>query len=292
MISSRSIIGDRLKNELNQLYIFNYTDPHAYLRAIFNYKKSQNPNFSERSWARIMGFSGHAQLNFYLHSKRAIAREHVKKLAIGLGLNSGETLYFETLTKLAREKDIKIKRALERKASRLRAKANLFYLETDQFAVVSDWVHMALLEMTNLRDFKADPGWIQKRLGGKTAPEEVRMAIDRLLRLGLLKKNAQTLAKTHHRLTTPKDRASEAVRNHHKQMAKLACDSLDIQDLSVRDFSAATMTIDTARIEKAKALISDFRTRMDLLMAESDGEETYQFNIHFFRLTEPIENPL
>jgi hypothetical protein len=46
------------------------------------------------------------------------------------------------------------------------------------------WYHFAILELTRLQDFQPDSRWIARVLG--LNPDEVNIALARLMRLGLL----------------------------------------------------------------------------------------------------------
>lgn len=77
--------------------IFNYKDPHEYLRDIYQYKKTANPSFSARAWAKKMGFSNDSLLSLLLNAKRPIRIQHMDHLMRGLDLDKTETGYFESL---------------------------------------------------------------------------------------------------------------------------------------------------------------------------------------------------
>lgn len=54
----------------------------------------------------------------------------------------------------------------------------------DTCSVISDWYHYAILELTYVSGFKANPNWIVKKLS--ITVEESKSAVERLKRLGLL----------------------------------------------------------------------------------------------------------
>ena len=160
-------------------------------------------------------------------------------------------------------------------------------MESEKFHAVSDWIHMAILEMTKLKDFKDDASWIASRLGFGATAQNVKEAVERLLAMNLLERRASRLVKTHERLTTPKDRASECIREHHRQVLANAQTALAAQSTDERVFNSCTMTVDANRLPEAKELILKFRTEMAKLMETEGGSETYQLSVQFFRLTTP-----
>ena len=54
----------------------------------------------------------------------------------------------------------------------------------DEFALISDWYHFAILGLAEIKSSKASPLWIAKRLG--ITHDEAKEAVDRLLRLRII----------------------------------------------------------------------------------------------------------
>ena len=62
-------------------------------------------------------------------------------------------------------------------------------LAQDTANLISDWHHYAILELVHVRDFKPDSRWLARVLG--ISVDEVNVALQRLLRLGLLEMVSQ-----------------------------------------------------------------------------------------------------
>ena len=93
-------------------------------------------------------------------------------------------------------------------------------LSTDSFYVIADWYHYAILNIIRLDNFKSDPKWIAKCLGLSVV--EVRGALERLERVGLIKWERNKLVRTTGSLTTTHDIESEALRRSHRQSLELS----------------------------------------------------------------------
>ncbi len=265
--------------------IYNYNEPTSFLRDALVDKQQRNPSFSARAWARQMGFKGHSLLNFFLNGHRPVKPKHLSKVCKGLDFTDRERRYFEALVHFTAADSPSEKEVYESWLKEFHPHHQFSYVELEKFRSISNWIHMAVLEMTELKDFKADPKWIEKRLGKKASVYQIQDAIDRLIALGLLQEKDDALCKTHQRLTTPKDRPSQAIREHHKQVLALATQAIDEQDVSIRDYNSCTMTIDSTKLEKAKELIQEFRSKMAKHLETKNGDETYQLSVQFFRLT-------
>lgn len=266
--------------------VYAYSEPHLYLKDLLESKKKQNPLFSLRAWSMQMGFRGHTALLFLINGQRKIRTEHIDRLVRGLKLQSEEEKYWRTLVQLRSAKSQVEKNELENQLKLLMVNREQAILETEKFKLVADWIHMAILEMTRLKDFQNDPEWILSRLHFKESRTSVESAIERLLKMGLLEIKDGKLTKTNERLTTPKDRASESIREHHRQVMQNAIQAIESQSVDERVLNSSTMTIDVSKMNEAKDLIRKFRGDMAKLMEKSDGDETYQLAIQFFKLTE------
>jgi uncharacterized protein (TIGR02147 family) len=104
--------------------------------------------------------------------------------------------------------------------------------------------------------------------------------------LNLLRVENGRYIKTNERLTTPNDRASECIREHHKQVMQNGFKAIEEQDISERVLNSCAMTIDAGKMNEAKELILKFRQDMAKLMEKPSGDETYQLSIQFFKLTD------
>ena len=108
----------------------------------------KNPHYSLRAFARILQIDASA-LSKILNAKRAVTPEMLTKLGLKLGLGKQELKSF---------KGIK---------SGAGALGHLDFdtIDADQFKIISDWYHYAILELTAVAHFRADTKWIAKTLG-------------------------------------------------------------------------------------------------------------------------------
>lgn len=160
-------------------------------------------------------------------------------------------------------------------------------LRLEAFHVIANWYHYAILELTYVKDFKATPAWIADRLG--ISQLDAEKALARLLKLGLLKKTKAGLAKTKAFIATPTDQPSAALRSFHAQLLEKAKHALETQDISNRDITGTTMSIDLRLLPEVKKEIRKFRHRLAKLVAKQKKQPTrvYHLGVQFFELTKP-----
>lgn len=265
--------------------VHHYTDPRHFLVDAFKGKQERNRSYSLRALAQQMGFKCHSSLLLIYQGKRKILPEHVDRIVSGLKVPETEAKYFRALVHLGNAKTEKDREFYLGELKSLYPAPDFSVLEVEKFRLISDWIHMAILEMTQLADFRADLDWLVRRLAFPATRAAVDTAVRRLQLLGLLKTDGDRWSKTQERLTTPRDFPSESIREHHRQVFTNAIDAIESQTVGERVFNSCAMTVDSSKLEEAKNLISKFRTEMSRLMEKPGGDETYQLTIGFFKLT-------
>lgn len=169
---------------------------------------------------------------------------------------------------------------------RVREKTKVYSeVSLDTFKMISEWHHFALLEYFELPSASSDFAQIAKDLGLDV--EKVPLAVERLLRLGLLtKKNAKYIPPS--RLsTTPTDIPSEAIREHHFEMLNKAFRALQKQSVPQRDFQSLTLAVAREDIPLVKKRLREFQEQLSAELATSPRKDAvYALLFNFFDLTE------
>lgn len=169
---------------------------------------------------------------------------------------------------------------LERADKRYRART----VSGDDFSIISDWYYSPILELTKVKDFDMQPEAIAAKLN--ISIQEARIAINQLLKLGLIEGSEGTYTKTRKVIQTNTDVPSLSIRKHHQQMMQLARFALEEQNVYEREISSMTIAINKSQISQIKKLISDFKSNLsEIINDENDKDKVYQLNIQFFDLT-------
>lgn len=157
------------------------------------------------------------------------------------------------------------------------------YLNEDQFQMISDWYHYAILELLMIKGFSKKPHSISKALGISLV--EAKDACDRLLRLGYIKAGASgeyiSLKKKFSTFSTPDTNA--AFRNLQRGVLEKALQALDEIPVRERDQTSMTMAVDPKILPKAKEKITKFR-REFCKWLESQGQpsEVYHLSLSIY----------
>ncbi len=256
-------------------------------RALVN-RVSRNPSYSLRAFARDLGVS-HAYLSMVLSGKRPVPVKRAFHFSQTVGLGQEETLAFLAS---CRKAHFDAKPELAKPASPKEPRAvtgdEFFRVQLDQFKVLSEWYHLAILDLTLLDGFEPSERWVADRLG--LTLEEVRGAVARLKRLGLLSITRGRWIKRHKTIAVPTAQSHQAVRRFHQQMIEKALEALSSgtqEDFERRDITGTTMAINPARLAEGKKRIQRFRRSLLKYLTRGECTELYQMNVQIFPLTKP-----
>lgn len=270
--------------------LFGYTDINTFLRDVLHAKKQRNPSFSTRAWSRRLGFRNPSLLIDILKGRRKLKPELGYRIAEDLQLSQEEHAYYDVLVLLTSAKSTKERDFYNGLLKALRPDPQRSALKLSHFQLVADWYHFTLLETLSLKDFKNDPDYLCKRLRGRLTPEMIRLAIQRLKQLGLVKETESKLKRSEGNPVLKDEIPSIAVKNHHRQLLSKAREALFEQNIEQRDFRSTQLALKRENYDKAKKLIQDFHRAMQKLAEkEEKGEAIYAFNSQFFQLTREID---
>jgi uncharacterized protein (TIGR02147 family) len=261
-------------------HYLNYRD---FLRDKLGQRAQANPQYSLRAFARDLQISPQV-LSHVIRGTKNISAEVSIEIAQQLGLTTEETSYFHDLVELSQARSEELKEIIRYRLARYTENHGFRTLQEDVFAIIADWQHYAILELTFTKGFKKDPVWIGKRLS--IPPSEVRQAVERLLRLELLEEVDGTLRKTEVNIATSQDVPSVAVRKLTGQMLTKAEEALKKQSVEERDFGTMTMAIDPKKLPEAKKKIRAFRRELMQFLEAGNRTEVYSFASQLFKLTE------
>ena len=275
--------------------IYSFVDPREWLSAVMHERKSIDEDFSLRSFARELGYQNPSMLSQVLRGERAFKKNLADRVSRCLGLDERERKWLGLISasQSAGSPTVKLDELIATATgSGSGVGAGLQEnFSLDRFRFLADWHHFAILEMIDLRDFSEDPLWISMRLGNRITAIQSSLAIDRLLRMGLLQRNRSgRLFKTNKDVFVGgSEIPSEAVQSHHRAMMDVAKDSLVRTPVKNREISGTNITIRKSDIARVKALVNKFRDDLHRIHAEKDGDEVYRINIQVFPLTQSVQ---
>jgi len=246
----------------------------SYLQNEFVRRCQKNPKYSLRSFARYLGMSSSA-LSAIVNGGRPLSEKNMQKIGLALGLTLTEIAQFKRTS----HGNSKYLRSIEPRNE------DYVQISADQFSIISDWIHYAILQLSTTKDFRWNRNWIAKRLD--VSATEVVSAIDRLKRVGLIRKIKDSYENISPSFTsdlTP-GLSSDAQKQYQEKTLKKAITAIREVPIEFRDHSSITFSVRKQDLERAKEMITNFRRQLCESLQHTKSDEVYQLNMALFPLT-------
>ncbi|MCB0422874.1 MAG: TIGR02147 family protein [Bdellovibrionales bacterium] len=240
------------------------TDLKGLLQQEFIKRLKINPQYSLRSFAQFLQLNS-GTLSQIINGRRKIGRKVAQQIALKLNISP------EELNLLSSE-DYQFKN-----------------IEIDQFNVISDWYHFAIIELIKTENFKNRSQWIAKRLG--ITVSEVNIAIERLLRLNYIgKTQSGSLEVVNSNLSTLNDLSknitSVAFKSYQKQVLTKSLVAIDSVPLEERLHTSLSTAINKEDLEKVKEILHRCRREINAFTESNPVKnEVYHLHISLYPVT-------
>ena len=238
------------------------------LNSHFARGKMKNSAYSVRAFSQKLGLN-HSAVSEILNGKRKVGIKLARRLADSLMLEAEQR---SALFSPPSPSD-----------SRGHTRA---LLEADQFKVIADWYHFAILSLAETKGFKSDVIWIARRLG--IHKSQAKDAVERLCRLQMMRTKGDRLFTTGRYFSSPDGISDLAVRRTHHQYLEMAGQALTTSSVDERDFTAVTMAIDPRKLPEAKRRVRAFRDDLCAFLESGDKKEVFEMCLQIFPLTKEV----
>ncbi len=204
-----------------------------------------------------------------------------------------ESEYFENLVfhdQAETEKEKKF--YLERLASR--SPSNRYkVLEAFQMEYFKKWFYAAVRELLTLEDFQGDYKKLAEMLEPSITPGEAMDAIHLLLKLKLIRKNAQgRMEKVDKVVSSGLSSDPALIRPAIRGNLELAMRSLEEHPAAIRPFSYLTLSLDEDSYTQIRETLNVFRKDiLDIAARSQSTDRLYQLNFQLFPLSK-IKKPV
>jgi len=144
----------------------NRANPAEFLRSIFLSRRERNSGYSTRAFARDLGIS-QALLSYLLSGKRPLTVKLAAQISVALRLSPEDSERLVESALMALPSNAKALRPLLKKRAQEGGapRPSLFLdLEIERYRAISQWYHLAILDLTTIQGFKNNTAWIAKKL--------------------------------------------------------------------------------------------------------------------------------
>ncbi|MGM0462909.1 MAG: TIGR02147 family protein [Fibrobacterota bacterium] len=269
--------------------VFDYLDYRNFLKDFYSFSKGSNSYFSYRYFARKLDIDP-GYLVKVLQGKYHLTLEKVSLVAKVCDFSKTEKQYFSTLIKFNKaknEQDVKLYFEKLLSYKEVKAKSTL----ASQYKFYTKWYYSAVRSLLGFYDFDGDYEKLGSMLSPTITARDAREAVDLLLELNLIEyTDAGKLVLQDANITTGNEWRSIAIRQFQKETIKLAGESLERHDASLRDISTLTAAISRENLDDLKDIIKEFRTTMvNYIDKIEEPDSVYQLNIQLIPMSDKKE---
>jgi uncharacterized protein (TIGR02147 family) len=272
---------------MNRPNIFDYLDYRAFLKDVFAFRKRQAAKFSYRFLSRRAGFKSPNFLKLVAEGQRNLGLESIAKVAKGLDLKRTEGEYFECLVRMNQARSHDEKNRFYRRMMSVKGVGTVRKLENAAFEYFSRWYIPVVRELLLFGDRKSTPEDIAPFLSPSITPAEARHSVSILLSLGLIQKDPEDRwLPVETNLTTGPEIRSLVIANYHREMLRLASESMERFPPEERDVTAVVLSVRRDRMPEIKEKTAEFRKALLEMATETeDPDQVVQVNVQVFPLT-------
>ncbi len=255
------------------------------LQAEYEERSTRNPAYSMRSFARDIGLSP-STLSEVVKGRYGLSRARAEDIGKRLGFSEWTCRNFADLVEASHGRSTAAREAARLRLVRNQKRPQFRNMDLDEFKIIADWYHFAILVLCETRDFSWDKKWIGRELD--IDPAVVGAAISRLEREGLLLRTSENSWSPPEKFTfAGKDVPSKAIRQFHRQVLAKASAALETQAVEKREYTSHVFAIDSAKIAAAKEAIRKFHEEFCVELADGPNaakNEVYCLTTAFFSL--------
>ena len=259
--------------------VFNYHDYRIYLQDVLSHLKTKK--ISARNLAKEIGIS-HGYLSLVIKNQRNLSEKVLKKLAPFLELNEQETKYLVNLMILSDSGKPEEKNTAFKKIKNLSKYKENFSQELGTYKYLENWLYVAIRELANSDEFKADAAWIKEKLPTSVRSAEINKSLDFLFDNGFLSKNKKGKVKV-----TEKDIRciggvfQLSLGNFHRTMLEKAQEALTLYDKHQRKQIGYTMAIAQSDFDAVKNIIEEAKEKIRALENKSKKNPDTVYHVNF-----------
>ena len=240
----------------------------SYLNETYEVRKKKNARYSLRSFARDLNIS----------SGRLVSIMQKKELP-------GEVTLGKIFSNLSTAEDKKDKILKDLKRARFKPKDHSFekVLDSSQVQQMGHWETWAIYTLMQRQDFDGTAEWLAQKTELNTDFVTERLQV--LVHIGLVRLEDKKYSLKVGNVSSGSGIPSKVMREVHKQFIRRGIESIEDVDIQFRDISGITFCMEPEKMDEARTLIKEFRSKMaGLIRSETPKSELYQLSVQFYPL--------
>ena len=268
--------------------IIEYSDFRKYMRDFYEERKLRHV-FSWREFSKAAGFTSSSYMKVVCDGKSNLSRIGIERTGQAMGLVGFEMDYFRAMVNFGQETDETKKKAAYEEMLSIAKIHKVRVIEGELFKFYETWKNPVLRELAPLMP-GATPGEIAKKCYMDISANDVKETLDFLTKAGFIKKTGEnTFVQTETSIKGSPEATKLAIRDMHREMAKIAASSLDLAKTE-RNFSGVTMGISKDSYEQIVKELDECRRKIISIAAgDKNINQVYRLNLQLFPLTRKVK---
>lgn len=270
----------------NSINVLNYWDYRIFLHDLYAQQREIHKRYSYRQFAKDLGFKASNFLHLVIGRKRNLSDEAISQIQKHIDWTAQEKRYFYNLVHFNQASTEKERLSFKIKLEKIVGDQRGLISE-DEHDYFSKWYIPILKEIVGLKGFVSNLNWIAKKIRPHLSEDLIKDGLQKLERLGLLKRQNNRWLQTQEHLATSSEVTSNLIHGYHKQMLELSLNALGFP-ATKRDISAMTMSLSPEQFNWLKTRVIAFRDEIQQEFQDNTSDATLvaQLNIQLFPVTE------
>jgi uncharacterized protein (TIGR02147 family) len=267
--------------------VFRFRDYRAFLRAFYALNKAGGYGFSLRAFSKRAQLRSSNYLKLVMDGERNLTQEMAARFADACALRGQAAEYFCALVAFDQAENAKDRDRAYARVSKFKRYRAVHRLDRAQDAYHAHWYMPAIRELVVRRDFREDPAWLAQQLMPAITPREAEKALQVLIELGLLARDAAgRLEQVDALVQTPETPLGHHIQRYHRAMMERAADAMHKVPHQQRQIESITLCLSSQRMRDLKARIESFCDEiLQEYQADADSRRVVQLNLQMFPLT-------
>jgi uncharacterized protein (TIGR02147 family) len=257
--------------------IFEYDNYRIFLKDYFKAKKCEKPSFSQRYFARKVGFNAHNFCTMVIEGKRNLSIDSIQKIIKGTGLKGKTATYFENLVYLNQATTLEDKDYYFTRLKQAGKKTQFYQLHKDQFFFYEKWFYPVIRELLTMKDWNGDFAALAKEVRPPISAQEVKEAVERLKSTGMVKKDATGVYSLTDEFVTSAQVPGFIKKKARRDVLRLGIETIDTIEPQEKYAAYSTVTMSKALFEEVRGMLDETRQKILSLVADDGAaDEVYE----------------
>jgi uncharacterized protein (TIGR02147 family) len=265
-------------------HILQYLDYRDFLRDFFAHRKTIDPDFSQRAFAREADLpaSCSSLLPAVIRGRRQLSQNLRVKFGKAMRLGERENRYFDLLVQFNQAKGMTEKNFFFSQLAKFRSSRARIVGET-QYRFFSKWYYSAVWNYFGIDQKTRHAAAIAANIHPPITQAQAEEAIRLLLEIGLIKKTASGYAVAERHIYTEKDVQALAARQHLQELMAMAAKVFPDLPAGQRQYNALMFSISKDGFQAIKDRIRSFQEELrEIIDRDRNEDRVYTLTLQLF----------